>query len=154
MIDNEYIDDEDEDELIKMMKLFERNSNSNEFRIENNSQNVMIINDRPQYTVSQILSLTFEAFCRKIIFYPLLFTFLMSAMPRSNQAMDYFLMYQLGFDSNKIGYLQIVSSIAFLLSVIIITIQSKSSTFSLRSLFAIWTFIAAIIPYNSLFLIF
>lgn len=79
----------------------------------------------------------------------------MSSMPRSNQALDYFLIYQLKFDSNKIGYLQIVSSIAFLISVIIITIQSrKSHNFSLRSLFAIWTFIACIVPYFCLILIF
>ena len=79
----------------------------------------------------------------------------MSAMPRSNQAMDYFLMYKLGFDSDKIGYLQIVSSFAFLISAIIITLQSrKASKFSLRSLFAIWTFIGSSIPYLSLLLVF
>ena len=81
--------------------------------------------------------LTLETFCRKIVFYPLLFTFLIAAMPQSNQAIDYYLMYKLKFDSNKIGYLQIISSIAFLISVIIITIHSKSSKFSLRLLFFI-----------------
>ncbi len=105
-----------------------------------------------QYTGKQILSLTFETFCRKSIFYPLLFTFLIAAMSRSNQVIDYYLMYNLKFNSYKIGYLQIISSIAFIISVIIITIHSKSTRFSLRFLFGIWTFISAIIPYSSLIL--
>ena len=144
-LSNKDADEEYEYNVVELMQLFEDNGNA---------QQIARNNERPQYSLSTILSFTFETFCRKIVFYPILFTFLMSAMPRSNQAMDYFFMYQLGFDSNQIGYLQIASSIAFLLSVIIITMQSKSSNFSLRSLFAIWTVVAAIVPFISLFLIF
>ena len=43
-------------------------------------------------------------------------------------------MYNLDFNSTKINYLQIVSSVSFLISVIIITIQSKSNKYDLLSL--------------------
>eukprot|EP00485_Elphidium_margaritaceum_P003395 CAMPEP_0202695470 /NCGR_PEP_ID=MMETSP1385-20130828/9049_1 /ASSEMBLY_ACC=CAM_ASM_000861 /TAXON_ID=933848 /ORGANISM="Elphidium margaritaceum" /LENGTH=737 /DNA_ID=CAMNT_0049351501 /DNA_START=17 /DNA_END=2230 /DNA_ORIENTATION=- len=146
-------DNDDDQELEEILQFIE---NQERLQMPANDDSVMVVQDRPQYTLSQILQLTLRTFCRKIIFYPILFTFVMSCIPRANEAVDYYLMYELGFDSHQISYLQIVSSIAFLLSIAIITVQSrrKNERFSLRSLFGVWTLIAAIVPYFTLLLVF
>jgi len=110
----------------------------------------------PQYPVRTILHLCFETICRKSIFYPLLFVFILCCTPQSGEAVTYYQIYFLGFTPVQIGYLEAVTSAAFLISIAILMVQSRKSNhnFSLKRLFLIWTIIATVLPFITLILIF
>eukprot|EP01084_Bolivina_argentea_P123482 218828_1 len=107
-------------------------------------------------SVKKILRLTYETLCRKSIFYPLLFVFILDCTPSTGEGIQYFLMYGIGFEPTKIGYLSVAAQLALLVSIGIITFQTRksNSNFSLRKLFIIWTLIATFLPLLILILIF
>ena len=113
-------------------------------------------NNNPNYSLKQILYLTFETVCRRSIFYPLLFTFILRCTPTTDEALDYYLIYELGFSSIWIGYLKVAGSVAFIIAIVIITYQSRNNNpnFSLRKLYFSWTIIAAILPFMTLIIVF
>ena len=106
------------------------------------------------YSIKEILYLTFETLCYKKVFYPFLFMTLLCMTPTSSEAMDYFLMYKLNFDSIQIGYLKIAGGFAFLLSLFFIYLSSRKNSFNMRRTFIIWTILAGLVPFLSLILIF
>ena len=84
------------------------------------------------------------------------FVFILCATPQSGEAVTYYQIYFLGFTPVQIGYLGAATSFALLVSIVILTYQSRKSNhnFSLARLFLIWTLIAAVLPFITLILIF
>lgn len=111
--------------------------------------------EAPQYPVSKILYLCFETICRRSIFYPLLFVFILCSTPQSGEAVTYYQIYFLGFTSVQIGYLGAATSFALLIAISILTLQTRKSNtkFSLVRTFLFWTITATILPFITLILV-
>ena len=92
----------------------------------------MVSQSHQSLPIKTIFYLSFETLCRKSIFYPVLFTFILSITPTSSEPLNYYFVNTLGFTPQQIGYLGIIASCAFLAAIGYVALQSRKSNDNFR----------------------
>eukprot|EP01084_Bolivina_argentea_P187804 323429_1 len=111
--------------------------------------------NHPSYSISGSLYLTFKTICRKCIFYPLLFIFVIKMTPISTEGVNYFLMFDLKFTSIQIGYLSLAAGVAQIIVIIYVSYRTRlNNDFHFRNTFLFWSIIATLLPFITLIIIF